>query len=94
MVYSGPSSRNIRDIKNRVHLLIEEDYIIVLSDYYAIMIDFDEIFEHLEQLLLLPTIYKIFSVPLVEGTGEEIDEHYRYRPISEDSHVPEKIRDK
>jgi hypothetical protein len=41
VVLGSIRGRNVGDIQNRIHLLVEEHNLIVLSDDYAIMIDFN-----------------------------------------------------
>ena len=41
MMLGSICGRDVGDIQNRIHLLVEEHNLIVLGDDYAIMIDFN-----------------------------------------------------
>ena len=43
-------------------------------------------------MLLFSAVHKVFSVTLIEGPSEKIDEHYGNCPIAEDTRVPNHIR--
>jgi hypothetical protein len=47
MMLGSICGRDVGDIQNRIHLLVEEHNLIVLSDNDTIMIDFNKIFKHL-----------------------------------------------
>jgi len=47
MMLGSICGRDVGDIQNRVHLLVEEHNLIVLGDDDPIMIDFNEVFKHL-----------------------------------------------
>jgi hypothetical protein len=87
VVLCGIRGRDVWDIQNRVHLLVEEHNLIILGDDDAIMIDFNQVLKHLKQLSLLPAIDEVLPITLVESAGEKIDEHQGHGPVAKHSHV-------
>ena len=54
--------------------LVEEDDLVILSNYDAVVVEFDQIFEHLQELILLAHVSESFSVHLDEGSSKGIEE--------------------
>ena len=70
-----------RHLKNLFHLIIKEDYLIVLSDNYSIIVNFHKTTEHIKELSLLSCTFKVVSISLVKSTGKEINEQQSYRLV-------------
>ena len=70
--------RDRRNIENLLHLIIEENYLIILSNKYAIIVYLDKTTKHVNQLSLLSCTLEIFSVSLVECSCKKVNEHYCY----------------
>ena len=74
LAFLHESSRVVRNIEDVVDPLVEEDDLIILSYYDAVVVEFDQIFKHLQQLILLTHVSKSFTVYLDEGSCEGIEE--------------------
>jgi hypothetical protein len=68
--FLNESSRVVRNIEDVVDPLVEEDDLIILSYYDAVVVEFDQIFK----LILLTHVSKSFTVYLDEGSCEGIEE--------------------
>lgn len=74
------------NFKNLFHLIIKENYLIVLSDYYSIVINFNKITEHIKQLSLFSCTFKVFSIPLVKSAGKKVYKKQSYRLVERDTY--------
>jgi hypothetical protein len=61
-------------------LFIIEDYLIISSDDYPIVVYSDQIFKQCEHLPLLSCGDEVLSVSLVEGARESIHKQQSYSP--------------
>jgi len=68
LTFLHESARVIRNVENVVDPLVEEDDLVILSDYDAVVVEFDQIFEHLQELILLAHVSESFTVYFDEGS--------------------------
>ena len=76
-----------RHLENVLHLIVEENNLIVLSNNDTIVIYFNETAEHIHKLSLLSGTFEVISISLIKSSCKEVNEHDCYKLIKHHSDI-------